>query len=292
MDINAVLTIIVTGAIGLVFWALKTFYSDWRKKKQDAEKEYKRQIGKWLGPGGVAPKDVNEALSIAKSEGKDVRNSVPKGINILLILLGVTALGVIFQRGIQQYSQAQNTQTPISLITSTNIPSTNTKTITPSITSSPKPSCQAISPNINTASFGGSVWINFPAHCATDIKPGEPVSASGDYSNLPPNTIIWVFVCPPNGPFYPQSPNACAGPPSPYPSQGGGGWSVPVYFGNLGDSSKLFDLVVMVTDQAGGNYIGQRLYEDCSNGYYDGISAGELAGLNITTKATINIKTR
>jgi hypothetical protein len=169
---------------------------------------------------------------------------------------------------------------------------TFTKTVVPSITSSPQPSCQLISPSINTASFGGSAWINFPVHCTLDIKPGEAVSASGGYSNLPPNTIVWVFVYPPNGPFYPQSPNACAGPPSPYPSQGGGGWSVPAYFGNPEDTSKLFDLIVMVTDHAGSNFIGQRLYEDCSNDYFDGISAGELAGLNITTKATINIKTR
>jgi len=67
---------------------------------------------------------------------------------------------------------------------------------------------------------------------------------------------------------------------------------VPVYFGNLGDPSKSFDLVVMVTDQAGSDYIGQRLYEDCSGGFFDGISAGDLAGLNITTKYTITVITK
>ena len=57
-------------------------------------------------------------------------------------------------------------------------------------------------------------------------------------------------------------------------------------------ASRPFALIVMVTDQAGSDCIGQRLYEDCSSGYYDGISAGELAGINITTKATITVKTK
>jgi len=170
--------------------------------------------------------------------------------------------------------------------------STPTKTFTPSYTPSLPPVCLTISPYIDTASFSGSAWINTPAHCTTNITSGEPIPASGGYAALPPGTILWVFVYPPNGPFYPQSPNACASSPSPYPSQGGGGWSVPVYFGNLGDPSKFFDLVVMVTDQAGSDYIGQRLYEDCSGGFFDGISAGDLASLDITTKATITIKTK
>jgi|SRR5687768_8610769 len=179
--------------------------------------------------------------------------------------------------------------------TPTNTPTlspTFTKTFTPSITPSPQPVCQSSSPSLNTASFGGSAWINTPTDCTTNITSGEAVPANGGYNNLPANAIIWVFVYPPNGPFYPQSPNACAGSPSPYPSQGGGGWSVPVYFGNPGDSSRPFDLVLMVTDQTGSDYIGQRLYEDCSNGFFDGISAGDLAALNITTKAVLTVQTR
>lgn len=182
--------------------------------------------------------------------------------------------------------------TPTLAVTSST-PTTSTKTLTPTAAKTvTETTCQSISPYIDTASLNGSVWINTPAHCTTSIAAGEPIPVSGGYSNLPSDAVIWVFVYPPNGPFYPQSPNACASSPSPYPSQGGGGWSVPAYFGNLGDSSKYFDLVVMVTDQAGSDYIGQRLYEDCSGGFFDGISASDLASLNITTKATIIIKTK
>jgi hypothetical protein len=183
-------------------------------------------------------------------------------------------------------SNPSNTPT----FTPTFIP-TLTKTFTPSVTQPPPFNCQSTSPNINTASFGGSASINSPAPCTTGITSGDAIPASGGYTN-PDNAIIWVFVYPPNGPFYPQSPNACEGSPSPPPVQGGGGWNVPVYFGNTGDSSRSFDLVVVFTDQAGSDYIGQKLNEDCNNGFYDGISAGELNGLNISTKAVITVQTR
>jgi hypothetical protein len=175
--------------------------------------------------------------------------------------------------------------------TPTNTP-TLTRTVTPSLTLSPHPVCQPTSSYLDTYSFGGSAWINSPSDCTSGITSGAAIPASGGYSGLPDGTILWVFVYPPNGPYYPQSPDACAASPSPYPAQGGGGWGVPAYFGNTGDSSRSFDLVVMVTDQAGSDYIGQRLYEDCLNGFYDGISAGELAQLNITQKAFITVQTQ
>jgi len=49
---------------------------------------------------------------------------------------------------------------------------------------------------------------------------------------------------------------------------------------------------VAVADQATSDAIGARLYEDCLNGLYDGISAGELSAMNISEKNFITVGTR
>ena len=116
--------------------------------------------------------------------------------------------------------------------------------------------------------------------------------AAGTYSGTSPGTVLWVFVYPPNGPYYPQSPNACNGPISPPPAQPGGSWNVPVYLGNSGDPSKQFDVIVMVAGQTASDAIGQMLYEDCSNGLYDGIPANQLSGMNVSEKASITVQTK
>jgi hypothetical protein len=140
--------------------------------------------------------------------------------------------------------------------------------------------------------FGGAATINSPSNCSFDNLPGQPINTTGNYSGTSQGAMIWVFVYPPNGPYYPQSPFACNGPSSPPPNQSGGTWNVPTYLGNIGDPPKWFDIVVVVADQSAGITIGEMLYEDCSNGLYDGISAGQLSAMNISEKASITLRTK
>jgi hypothetical protein len=67
---------------------------------------------------------------------------------------------------------------------------------------------------------------------------------------------------------------------------------VPSYLGNPGDPPNTFDIVVAIVDQAASDTIGAMLYEDCSNGLYDGISAGALGSMNVRETAFITVGTR
>lgn len=175
-----------------------------------------------------------------------------------------------------------NTPTPIP---PTPVPPTNTASQTTVV-------CQSNRPGLSGPAYGGAVRITSPANCSTDHDPGVQTNTAGTYAGIPQGTVIWVFVYPPNGPYYPQSPNACDGPLSPPPDQSGVNWEVPSYLGTLNDHLKWFDIVVVLADQDASNTIRQRLYEDCQNQSYDGITAAELSQMNITEKESITVRTK
>lgn len=169
--------------------------------------------------------------------------------------------------------------------TATPIPPTRTPTQTAIV-------CLSTRTPLAGTTFGGTVTIDGPGFCSTTHSPGTPINTTGTYTGIPQGTVIWVFVYPPNGPYYPQSPNACSTPIAPPPAQSAGTWNVPSYLGDLNDPPKPFDIVVALADQATSNWIGGKLHEDCVNGDYDGISAAELSQKNIDEKDSITVWTR
>lgn len=190
-----------------------------------------------------------------------------------------------------------NTLTVFPTFTPTSAP---TKTFTPTATRTPTPipvsptatPCQSTRQKLNPGALTGSATIDSLTNCSTGYPSGEPVVVTGIYSGTSPGTVLWVFVYPPNGPYYPQSPDACAGSSSPPPSQSGGSWNVPIYLGNVGDPSKQFDVVVAIMDQTASDTIGQMLHDDCLNGLYDGITANQLSTMNVSEKASVTIQTK
>lgn len=92
------ITTLITAFVAFIFWFLQTSISNRKSRKLDAEKEAKnRELERrhlFLGPNGVAPKDVNEAVSIAKREGRNVKLPSIRGVNILLVIFGILAGGL------------------------------------------------------------------------------------------------------------------------------------------------------------------------------------------------------
>lgn len=137
-------------------------------------------------------------------------------------------------------------------------------------------------------SYGGSVIINTPENCSSGIAPQTPIFTSGIYSNIPEGTTIWVLIYAPDGLYYPQSPNSCAG--APPPNQAEGSWNVDSYFGLTGDQPKQYDVVVVLADQAASDFLSNRLASSCPNNFR-GIDPSILSSLNITEKVFITIQT-
>ena len=166
---------------------------------------------------------------------------------------------------------------------------TKTKTSTPSPTST---GCQSTRPPLQTGvNYGGTVTIDTPANCTIDYVPESPVYTSGTYLSVPQETTIWVLVYPPNGLYYPQSPNACATPNAPPPIQGGGNWNVDTYLGKKGNPPEQFDIVVVLADQAASTDFSNWLRDGCSQGF-GGIEPSVLKGKNITERTFITVKTK
>jgi len=166
---------------------------------------------------------------------------------------------------------------------------TKTKTSTP--TSTPT-GCQSIRPSLQTGvNYGGTVTIDTPANCTIDYEPESPVFTSGTYLSVPGETTVWVLVYPPNGLYYPQSPNACAIPNAPPPIQAGSNWNVDTYLGKKGNQPEQFDIVVVLADQAASTDLSNWLHDGCSQGF-SGIEPSVLEGKNITEKTFITVKTK
>jgi hypothetical protein len=139
-----------------------------------------------------------------------------------------------------------------------------------------------------TANFPGEVEILTPPNCATGVPAESRLDATGTYTGTPANVILWVLAYSPEDLYYPQSPDACAGKP---PTQVGGYWQVPLYLGEVGGPPEWFDIVVILTDQAASQWLGEWLTAGCPNGEYEGISADLLNLMAITEKRYIVVQT-
>jgi hypothetical protein len=148
---------------------------------------------------------------------------------------------------------------------------------------------QSIRPPLQgTANFPGVVEILTPLNCTTGVTAESRLDATGTYTGTPANVILWVLAYSPEGLYYPQSPNAREGKP---PLQVGGYWQVPLYLGKKGGPPEWFDIVVILTDEAVSQWLGDWVKEGYQNGEYEGISADLLNLMAITEKRYIVVQT-
>jgi hypothetical protein len=139
-----------------------------------------------------------------------------------------------------------------------------------------------------TGNFPGEVKILTPTNCITGLQAESRVDATGTYTRTPTETVVWVLAYSPEDLYYPQSPNAREGKP---PLQVGGYWQVPLYLGKKGGLPEWFDIVVILTDEAVSQWLGDWVKEGYQNGEYEGISADLLNVMAITEKAAIVVQT-
>jgi hypothetical protein len=140
----------------------------------------------------------------------------------------------------------------------------------------------------DTGHFAGEAEILTPADCTTGIPAESHLMAMGTYSGTPGSAILWVLAYAPNQYYYPQSPNACEREP---PHQEGGTWQVPLYLGKKGGEPEWFDIVVILTDQAGSDFLGEWVRAGCLRREYDGLLAAQLEQYAVTEKGHISVQT-
>jgi hypothetical protein len=320
MDTNTILTLIittlVTGFIAFTFGMLQSLISR-RKEKKDkvkqAEIKQRQERQKvFLGPNGIPPKDINEAVLIAQREGRKVKLPKLTGINLLFLVIGLIVVGSvqIIRFGLPpSATQASPTppptaipsttatlkpgETPVPTFTFTNIPTlvpTFTRTFTPIPPSPTVFVCPSVShPVLVGQGLGGSADIYSPAPCTTGLTPETAIFSSGVYSNIPAGSYVWELVYAPDHLYYPQSPNACGG--GAPPTQNGGNWSVNTYLGSASDlEPKWYDIIVVVADQAASDQLRNWLASHCPS--FPGIGYETISQWNITEKVSITVRTR
>ena len=96
---------------------------------------------------------------------------------------------------------------------------------------------------------------------------------------------IWVLVYPPDGRYYPQSTNACEGIST---KQGDGLWEARIGLGGDGDVGKLFDIVVVLANEAAHAIFEARQQEGCETGEFPGYLFIELPR-GIDQKASVSV---
>ena len=133
---------LITSFIGLIFWGIQTYLNNRREKEKEAEKQRNEQRQKFLGPNGIAPKDVNEAVMIAKKEGRDTRlpstsNSILRLLIIFFIIAGMGSVSYYYSQVIVTPTVEPATQSPIMTTTTLQASpsSTSESAPTPTITS-------------------------------------------------------------------------------------------------------------------------------------------------------------
>jgi hypothetical protein len=109
------LTQVILAVVSLIMGLVAAIFTFRLTKKQEAEKEAQKQKEErqkvFLGPGGVAPKDINEAVRIAENEGRNTKLPRIIGTNLLVILIALFVAGTVYGLGsiaeemIRRYSQ-------------------------------------------------------------------------------------------------------------------------------------------------------------------------------------------
>lgn len=142
---------------------------------------------------------------------------------------------------------------------------TKAATSQPEPTPTPKP---ALSPTPMPSATPAT-----PPPLGLNLRDGDQVEQTitlmGD---LPPNLKgdLWVFIVPPNGMLYPQSPNACKGAGTP---KLGNRWELRVGFGGADDEGIPFTLVLADADAAASQAIADTLRQWCRANNFPGMQA-------------------
>jgi hypothetical protein len=123
-------------------------------------------------------------------------------------------------------------------------------------------------PPIPDAQLPGQVTITKPVQGA---QVPQVFNLEGTYSGL--SDAIWVLVYAPNGRWYPQSVNACAGVHTPAAN---GTWQVVAGFGGAGNVGEQFDIAVVLANPTANAVLDQKQREWCAAGDFKGLLTIEL----------------
>jgi hypothetical protein len=126
-----------------------------------------------------------------------------------------------------------------------------------------------LSPDISNVELPGQVILDGAND--GDIVPQSP-TVSGTYSN-DVTDHIWVLAYPPDGRYYPQSTDACAGIST---IQSGGLWEARINLGGEGDAGKPFDIIVVLVNEEAHAIFEARQEEGCQTGHFPGLLFIEL----------------
>jgi hypothetical protein len=96
---------------------------------------------------------------------------------------------------------------------------------------------------------------------------------------------IWVLVYPPDGRYYPQSTDACAGIST---IQSGGLWETRTNLGGGGDAGKPFDIIAVLVNEEVHAIFEARQEEGCRTGHFPGLLFIELPQ-GIDEKASVRV---
>jgi hypothetical protein len=124
-------------------------------------------------------------------------------------------------------------------------------------------------PDVTNTVLPGEVSV---ANLTDGASVPQSLEISGAY-RLTASAGIWVIVFPPNGRWYPQSADACAGV---HTQASGGQWRVPVNFGGPQDVGKPFDIAVVLADAEASAFLDATQRAWCAAGDAPGLLTIEL----------------
>jgi hypothetical protein len=136
-------------------------------------------------------------------------------------------------------------------------------------------------PDISNIELPGQVFLE--GFNNNDTVP-QILSVEGAYSNEVIDHI-WVLVYPPNGRYYPQSTDACAGIST---VQSGGLWQADISLGGEGDAGKPFDIIVVLANEEANAVFERRQEIGCQTGSFPGLLFIELPQ-GIDEKASVSV---
>lgn len=212
-----------------------------------------------------------------------------------LVVFGVALLAVGL--GIELFGEDGEPRTGLLAPTTPRQETPTSAAPTPTRTSTPVPTplaptptpCVLLStrPHIAGPPSGLEVTIDDPRHCEEDLASRQPVPVRGTYSGDLAGKEVWLLVYPPDGEYYPQSPDDCRQLPA---RASGGQWATNAYLGPSGVPQQ-FDLVATVTDvgSEASREFKMWLQSGCDTGDFPGFI--ELPG-GLTEMDVVTVHTR
>jgi hypothetical protein len=225
----------------------------------------------WTALNGKIVKQVGPSASYTASDlpGDDT------------VIVTITGRGGTITKKLQIQIVAAAAQATGTAPPATDVPITPPTTNVQS--SSPQPQATTTTPpatNVQSSSPQPQSPLKLNINNGNEVA--QTITLMGEY---PPDFAgdLWVFVVPPSGLYYPQSPNACEGQGTP---KANGKWEIRVGFGGPDNEGIPFKLIIAEADPQASQSIANTLRQWCQAQNFPGIDDVELPA-GTTLKETI-----